>query len=182
MKLQRLIRWAIALPVILALGFTAWVTYAITKQNMTVLVSCADGENTYAVVQKFCKAYLWHFRGSAEDMKELEFNGGADYVLRGTAPFSEREALLRHLISKGLNISQKKQVNGWGFTPLHSAVLGLNEPELLLLLRLGARTDIQDDHFKRTPLELAQHLQQTRKHPEEFKRIAAILSSHQPSP
>jgi hypothetical protein len=57
-------------------------------------------------------------------------------------------------------------------------VLARREPEVLLLLRLGARTDIKDDRYKLTPLELAQHLQQTSRFPADFKRMEELLKQN----
>jgi hypothetical protein len=178
-RMQMVMHFSIVLIVVAMTIYTCGAMYVMVKQDMSELVSCADsGGIKFPFADKLCKAYLWHFRGSANDIRELEFNGGADHVLLGAAPFVEREALLKHLIDKGLDVNHKSEMNGWGLTPLHGSVIERNASKLLLLLHLGARIDIKDDHFKLTPLELAQHLQQTSKYPADFKRMEELLKQN----
>jgi hypothetical protein len=40
---------------------------------------------------------------------------------------TERELLIKHLMTKGLDINSKAGMNGYGLTPLHSMVIGRQE-------------------------------------------------------
>jgi hypothetical protein len=184
MKIRKFILWTGGLIAALVVVIAGLVAYAISTQSMTELVFKADNDGN-RMIQRLVRFYLWNFRGSPEDLRELEFNRGAALLLErveGDPPklisLTERELLIKHLMTKGLDINSKAGLDGYGFTPLHSAVLGRQEPEALLLLRLGARTDIKDDRYKLTALELAQHLQQTSRFPADFKRMEELLKQN----
>jgi hypothetical protein len=162
MKIRKFILWIAGLSAAIVMAIAGLAVYVISRESMTQLVFNADIDGYIPLVQKWTRFYLWNFRGSPEDLRELEFNGGAATLLRrieGDPPklmsLSKRELLIKHLMTKGLDINSKAGLDGYGFTPLHSAVLGRQEPEALLLLRLGARTDIKDDRYKLTALELS---------------------------
>jgi hypothetical protein len=184
MKIRKFILWIVGLAAAVVVAIAGLAVYGISRQSMTELVFNADFDGNF-VLQKWTQFYLWHFRGSPEDLRELEFNGGAGLLLErmvGEPPklisLTERELLIKHLMTKGLDINSKAGMNGYGLTPLHSMVIGRQEPEALLLLRLGARTDIKDDRYKLTALELAQHLQQTSRFPADFKRMEELLKQN----
>jgi hypothetical protein len=185
MKIRKFILWIVGLAAAVVVAIAGLAVYGISRQSMTHLMFNADMDGYIPLVQKWTRFYFWHFRGSPEDLRELEFNGGAAILLErieGDPPklmsLSKRELLIKHLMTKGLDINSKEGIDGYGFTPLHSMALGRKEPEVMLLLRLGARTDIKDDRYKLTPLELAQHLQQTSRFPADFKRMEELLKQN----
>jgi hypothetical protein len=185
MKIRKFILWIAGLSAAIVMAIAGLAVYVFSRESMTQLVFNADIDGYIPLVQKWTQFYLWNFRGSPEDLRELEFNGGAGLLLErmvGEPPklisLTERELLIKHLMTKGLNINSKAGMNGYGLTPLHSMVIGRQEPEAMLLLRLGARTDIKDDRYKLTALELAQHLQQTSKFPADFKRMEELLKQN----
>jgi hypothetical protein len=80
MAITNLIRWLFGFFVLAILVIVAFVAFAIASQNMSELVSYTDrGGNK--ILHKTLRYYLWHFRGSPEDLRELEFNGGAELLL-----------------------------------------------------------------------------------------------------
>src|SRR5262245_22725558 len=87
-------------------SYTALIVTAMTQKPFEHLLVCADaGGLNIPFSKNMCRFYLHNFRGSTEDIAALENGIGASFIAQGTAPLPEREAILKDLIAKGLDIN-----------------------------------------------------------------------------
>jgi hypothetical protein len=157
--------------------FVTLATYVIATQNIESLLTCVDSASPrFPFSSDLCRNFLFTFRGSKEDIDELQQGIGASFVLNGQSPIFQREQVLKFLVSKGLQINQ---VNVQQLTPLHGAVLANSADEVKVLLRNGADVHMKDKKFNLTPLEFALYLQEHGKIPEDRKAVISLLSSSQ---
>ena len=155
----------LALVIIIPTSWVGFTIYALTTFDLETLMiySTADASRIPGVVEY----YTLHFRGTKEDIANLEGRNGLSFVLGN----NETQAkFLNFLLEKGINVNKVSPIDG--ATPLHSAVL-LNDPELVkFLLDRGADPMIRKEkgggpasftEFDNlTPLELAHALSRNR--------------------
>lgn len=146
---------------IFGLAFFGYVTlalWAVARQEIEPLLVCADSGGLNVPFSKnICRAYLFNFRGTKQDISELQQGSGPSFAVQGESSLQEREQILKFLVNKGMNI------NGIGMhqlTALHEAVLANSDEEIEMLLRNGADAALRDKKFGLTPLELAISLEQ----------------------
>lgn len=147
--------------------------YAIANQNIEQLLVCADKGGMKIPLSKYlCKKYLLTFRGTSKDIDVLQHGIGALFVVEGESTASQRNTILRHLVSSGLDVNaiDKNQLR-----PLHGAVLNGSVVEVELLLRNGANPFLKDERFDFTPLELAIYIKNKNRLPGEYAEIISIL-------
>lgn len=155
-------------------GYITLSGYVVTNQNIEELLICSDKAGIYAIPfgKNVCRAYLFNFRGTPEDIATLHKGVGASFVTGGESSLPERERVLKYLIGKGLDVNQ---IDMHGMLPLHSAVVLNSADELEMLLRNGARPNVKDKRTGGTPLELAMKLQAKSKEPEKRQAVVSIL-------
>ena len=111
-----------------------------------------------------CTTYLFIFRGSQADIKDLYKIGGASGVIHSSASGNpdpegaKNEQILQYLVRKGLDVNAS--IVGSQTTALHLAV-GDNRDDLVkMLLRYGADINVKDKGgIGLTPLELVLELE-----------------------
>lgn len=138
-------------------GYVGLSVYVITKQEIEQVLLCVDqGGLKIPFSKALCREYFFTFRGSYEDIDALHKGVGASFVVQGKSAVSEREQVLKYLISKGLDVNH---IDMHQLSPLHGAVLSNSADEVEMLLRNGASINLKDQKFGLTPLELALKLQ-----------------------
>lgn len=138
-------------------GYAALIVTAMTQKPFEHLLVCADaGGLNIPLSKQMCRFYLRNFRGSPDDIAALESGIGASFIAQGKSPLPEREAILKDLTAKGLDVNH---IGVNGMTALHEAVLANAIDEVDLLIRNGANPAIKDKKYGLTPLELAEKLQ-----------------------
>ncbi len=170
----------LALVIIIPTSWVGFTIYALTTFDLeTLIIYSADDASRISGVVEY---YTLHFRGTKEDIANLEGRNGLSFVLGN----SETQAkFLNFLLEKGINVNKVSPVNG--YTPLHSAVL-LNDPELVkFLLDRGAEPTIRKEkgggsasftEFDNlTPLELAEKMSRNRPETDRSK-VKQILEEH----
>ena len=155
-------------------GYTTMAAYVVISQDIESLLICSDKPGVYKIPfgKNVCRAYLFNFRGTPEDIATLQKGIGASFVTGGESPLPERERVLKYLIGKGLDVNQ---IDMHGMLPLHGAVVLNSTDELEMLLRNGARPNLKDKRTGGTPLELAIKLKAKSKEPEKRQAVVSIL-------
>jgi hypothetical protein len=157
-------------------GYAGLSVYAIMDQEIESLLVCADsGGFKIPFSKNICRAYLFNFRGTKLDIADLEKGVGASFVVRGESPVLEREAVLKYLLGKNLNIDN---IGMHQFSALHEAVIVNSTEEVEILLRNGADTNIKDKKYGLTPLELAVKLQGEGTPGVDRKPVITLLESY----
>ena len=131
-----------SLLVILPMGFVGILIYGVAAQDIAKLIVCAHGA-CYSPFSEFAEWYLFHFRGTPEDLNDLDKSTGLSFVIRD-------EELLRFFIKKGVPINK---VDYQGFTPLHAAIIQNLPGSVKILLEHGADPNLKDSGG-RTALEV----------------------------
>lgn len=140
----------LAVPLILAVSLV----YLLTSQDIENLLVCSTSQSTRTWAKKICRYYLFHYRGTKDDIAELEKGPGLSFVLDDGREYAD------FLIQKGINVNKVSPTTG--ITPLFQAVVE-NDPKLVkYLLVKGADVNIKgyDKLLPRamTPLELVDYL------------------------
>jgi Ankyrin repeats (many copies) len=168
--MRKRIACAIGISAACYVGLSA---YVIAQQGIEDLLLCADkGGLRIPISKNLCRAYLFAFRGSRQDIEALHRGIGASFVAQGESSATEREQILRFLISKGLNVNN---IDAHKLTPLHSAVLANSAEEVELLLRNGASVSVKDERFKLVPLDLAIKLQKEGRLQNDRQAVISLL-------
>lgn len=153
--------------------YAALAAYVITSQGIQQLLVCADAGGLKVPYSKqICRAYLFIFRGSKQDIDALEKGAGALFVIQGESTTEEREEILKFLVSKGLDVNRASDMQ---LSPLHGAVLANSAEEVKLLLDHGANPKVNDDKVGATALEFALRLQSDAKSPSDYDEVIALL-------
>lgn len=164
-----------SIGVIALTGYVICAGYVVANQNIESLLVCADqGGLSIPFAKNVCRAYLFNFRGTEQDIADLEQGVGASFVVQGRSQLREREQVLEFLLKKNLNLNN---IGMHRLTPLHEAVIANSTDELTILLRHGADTNIKDEKFGLTPLELAVKLQSDSDQVDR-RPVVALLESH----
>lgn len=149
--------------------------YVLAKQEIEELLVCADNGGLKIPFSKcLCREYLFVARGSDHDIDVLHRGVGASFVIQGKSTVSEREQVLKFLVSKGLDVNH---IDIHQLSPLHGAVLNNSTDEIEILLRNGANTNLRDKKFSLTPLELALKLQSEDKLPSDRHAAITLLTN-----
>lgn len=172
---QTLIAFITVIGLVFA-GYIGLLVYAIAKQNTEELLVCADTESAFIrpFAKDICRAYLFAFRGTQQDIDFLHEGVGASFAVQGESSVAEREQVLKYLISKGLDVNH---IDMHQLTPLHGAVLANSADEVGMLLRNGASPHLKDKKFGLTPLELALKLDRENKLPEDRRAVISLLKN-----
>ncbi len=174
----------LALVIILPISWVGFTIYALTTFDLETLMIYSTSGDTCRIpnCDSVVEYYTLHFRGTKEDIADLEEGPGLSFVL-GNSETSAK--FLNFLLEKGINVNKISPIDG--ATPLYGAVL-LNDPELVkFLLDRGADPTIRKEkgggpapftEFDNlTPLELAHALSRNR--PEiDRSKVKQILEAH----
>jgi len=125
----------LSLTLLIGISYTALTGYAITQMTITELVICANENKAFYIPQMSCRAYLFKFRGTPDDIQDLKQHTGLDFVL-GVSDKENRDKMIRFFIGKGMDINDR--VDRHGNTAMHNAVLTNNAEHVEYLLSLGA--------------------------------------------
>gem|GEM_PF-2470936 len=153
-----------ALPGIILLmlvGVSATVLNGMRHYRVQQLILCSEPGNGFVIPAPICRQYLFHFRMERSDIQALQADGGVAFVLQSEHP--RRFELAARFLASGLdaNADIRAAQEERAYTALHSAAI-LNQPEnVALLLRHGADRSKPDSEGK-TPLQVAEQLQQQR--------------------
>lgn len=161
--------WRILLSIVFIaiIVFAGFIVYVLQSRDLQTLYICAT--SGAPVPSKVCEYYFFHFRGSKEDIAELENGVGLamvfqDKAVSDTYDWNKQKAYMDFLISKGIHINKINPINGE--SPLHAAVI-FNDVELAkYLLAHGADPALKStsierlpDYGDKTPLETAKLMQ-----------------------
>lgn len=161
MILKRVALWLFAIVLVLCMLGAARGVYALYHVPLGILIVCADGHGVRAPLPWICKQGIYAIRVKPQEVEELNRSAGATLAVQMNDKV-EAEKLLRFFLSRGVDInSVDTMFTNSGLTALHSAVLANATDEARLLIVNGAKTDVRDKQG-RTPLELAQFLQEQR--------------------
>ena len=146
---------------ILSLATLVTITLGYVLHRMTIqeLILCSEGQGGIRIPEGLCSTYLFHFRGTPNDISSLSEGAGLSFILNDPENSQKKYRIATFLIHKGLDVNDINHYGGDGFTPLHSAVVSNELPDVKYLLQMGANIELKDDHYRMTPLELGKHLQ-----------------------
>jgi hypothetical protein len=174
-KIRRILLFVLLLAVT---AYIALFAYAIPRQPIEDLLVCADsGGMKIPYSNKLCRSYLLAFRGTPEDIQDLNQGAGVGFVVQGISDAHEREEVLAFLVSKGLDVNRIRP-DDIPVRPLHASVLANQPDEVRMLLRNGADASLRGEHFHLTPLELARKLQAEGKTARDRSAIIALLQQN----
>ncbi|MBN4080607.1 ankyrin repeat domain-containing protein [Beggiatoa alba] len=129
-------KFVISFFIIASISITGTMTYAIKTLTINELIICTSNNEAFYIPQAVCEYYLINYRGSKEDIHDLENGNGLSFVAN-IDDLDKRYKLMDYFISKGLDVNGVSKIDG--LTPLHSAIL-LNDPDLVQYL-LSKRAD-----------------------------------------
>jgi len=134
----------------------ATIVYKLFDDDPVTLISCIDSNTSWYAWT--CKQVLRYKPLNDAAVRTLNGHAGAQYAVMMENQ-KEADDVLAALLAHGVDINAvNSQANGW--TALHLAI-GDQPEKVALLLKYGARTDLQDQDG-RTPLELARFAAQKR--------------------
>lgn len=169
----------LALAIIIPASWIGLTVYFMVNDDLEGLMVCATNEIACRIPDGVVEYYILHFRGTKEDIDELERGSGLSFVFGNR---ERRTKFLNFLLEKGINVNKISPIGG--YTPLHGAVLD-NDPEVVkFLLDHGADPTIRKKSYSSftefdnlTPLELAQAMSRNR--PEiDRSKVKQILEEH----
>lgn len=139
-RTNRFIKWgAIAVMVVVAGAYAEFLREAM-QYSPAALVVCSDGR--FTVLNWTCKQILKHHALTPETVAELNEDAGSRLTLYMRDRAASEEMLMIFL-GRGVDINApNKAVRNW--TALFGAVIGHEPFRVEMLLRHGARVDIQD--------------------------------------
>lgn len=150
------IKWIALSALGAVIVYTAAAAYVVTSQNINELVICANGKTlNVPFSDTVCRSYLYRFRGSAEDVRFLQDNGGVSFLLGAVEAAGERRRIIRFFAARGLDVDGQ---NRQGLRPLQAAVLQGSASTVRLLLELGADPGLSGRSVATKPLPLAEAL------------------------
>lgn len=141
------------------------------------LIAVYMDDETPAVFRWSAKQSLYWFHPDEADVKQLNREAGAQYVVDVLGP-DEARPVLRHLMDNGLDINSMSEAHGTTFTALHAAVITNNPEGVRLLLEFGADPTRRDGEG-RTPLELARFSSNRPNRVEDYSAVINVLEEAQ---
>jgi hypothetical protein len=141
------------------------------------LVAVYMDDETPAVFRWSAKQSLYWFHPDEADVKQLNREAGAQYVVDVLGP-EEARPVLRHLMDNGLDINSMSEVHDTTFTALHAAAITNNAEGAQLLLELGADPTLKDSEG-RTALELARYTSNRPNRVEDYSTVIDVLEKAQ---
>lgn len=169
----------LALVIIIPATWVGLTIYVMVTDDIEGLMICSTTDY-YRIPSSVCEYYTLHFRGTKEDIAQLEKGIGISFV------FSDkkmRAKFLNFLLDKGASINLVSPLDGG--TPLHAAVIH-NDPELVkFLLDHGADPTIRSGKhnlsFKEfdnmTPLEMLNKMEENRPGLTDRSKVKQILEA-----
>jgi len=159
---------------VIGLGF-----YNFKTMDITHLTTCAMDKGGV------CKMAMELLRGDEGDIKEIQANGGLNFIFAGfdgatsLVPVNKAEYNKRlfeiadYYLAREININQLSPIDQ--LTPLHTAVL-FNHPDVVrYLLNKGADKTIVSPKLNKTPQGLAKELQA--KGENDYSAVINLLSN-----
>ncbi|MBI3561656.1 MAG: ankyrin repeat domain-containing protein [Gammaproteobacteria bacterium] len=171
-----------ALVIIIPVSWIGFTVYALTTFNLETLMIYSTHGDACRIphCESVVEYYTLHFRGTKQDIADLEQGAGLSFVFGDS---ETRSKFLNFLIEKGINVNKISPIDG--ATPLHGAVL-FNDPELVkFLLDHGADPNMRKEknvnslpeYDNLTPLELVDVM--SRNKPEiDRSKVKQILVAH----
>lgn len=168
----------LALAIIIPAAWIGLTIYAMATDDLEGLMICSTSDTAYRIPKGVCEYYMLHFRGTKEDLANLEQRAGLSFIFSDP---KKRAKFLHFLVEKGINVNKVSPMTG--FAPLHIAAAS-DEPELVMfLLAHGAdptvkTRDLRAPEFDNlTPLELVEGM--SRSKPEiDRSKVKKILEAH----
>jgi hypothetical protein len=143
-------RISLSIVVVIPLAWIGLTIYMLSKMSITEIIVCTIDKDAYRIPQSICEWTLVNYRGTPEDLDDLDKNSGLSFVI-------EDEKLLRFFIAKGAPVNKR---NHQGYTPLHSAIIQNLPGSVKILVEHGADKNLKDKDG-RTPLELGKLMKVT---------------------
>ncbi len=168
----------LALVILLPASWIGLTIYVMVTDDLHGLMICATSETACRIPNGVVEYYILHFRGTKEDIADLEQSVGLSVVFNDP---QKRAKFLHFLVEKGINVNK---VSPLGYAPLHAAAGAYNDPELVtFLLAHGADPTIKTKKSKApeldnlTALELVEGM--SRSKPEiDRSKVKKILEEH----
>ena len=149
-RYKTILLWVTTTFVAVFLG--VWLYYvSIYFKDIYTLTACSQGQ-VELIPKSLCQAYLYNFRGTHDDVAEINHDGSLFEII-STTKKEDQSTLLEFLLKKGVDINGLNERTGT--SPLHAAVLGNDLEVVKLFLRYGANPLIKDKQSNLTPLEFA---------------------------
>ncbi len=170
----------LALVIIVPATWICLTIYVMVTDDLHGLMICSTSDEAYRIPKSVCEYYTLHFRGTKDDIAQLEKGIGISVVFGDE---KKRAKFLNFLLDKGANINLVSPLHG--STPLHAAVLH-NDPELVkFLLEHGADPTIRSSRhnlsFKEfdnmTPLEMLNQMEKNRPGLTDRSKVKQILEA-----
>ena len=171
MKLKRTIYWAIGIAVVASIAAYGEFARRTWQRDPSFLLACAEVDTLLA--SWTCKQALLHSTWNAEQVDSLNHSAGASLpVLMENSALAEEMLVL--FIARGVDVNAVSQDGSSAWTALHGMILEGNIERVRMLLKHGARVDIQSKTGL-TALDFSHQLE--KKYPDEQKRreIVALL-------
>ena len=155
----------LALVIIIPATWIGLTIYVMATDDLEGLMICSTSDEAYRIPKSVCEYYTLHFRGTKDDIAQLEKGIGISFVFGDE---KKRATFLNFLLDKGANINLISPLDG--MTPLHAAVFD-NDPELVkFLLDRGADPTIRKGKGfssatnvdNMTPLEMLNKMEENR--------------------
>lgn len=171
MNLKRTICWAIGIAVVASIAAYGEFARRTWQRDPSFLLACAEVDTLLA--SWTCKQALLHSTWNAEQLDSLNHSAGASIpVLMESSALAEEMLVL--FIARGVDVNAVSQDGSSAWTALHGMVLEGNIERVRMLLKHGARVDIQSKTGL-TALDFSRQLE--KKYPDDQKRreIVALL-------
>lgn len=123
-------------------------------ENVSLCVTHPEGDY---IPQPVCEYYLFHFRGTEEDIEYLEEGNGLTFFFE-LEDRQMRRRLMEFFLEQGISINKPSRIDG--LPPLHAAIL-MNQPRLVEFLRKHGADPTQID--RNHELTAKQYLELLRK-------------------
>lgn len=173
-KARRFLFRGILAALLIAAGVYAALVYSLVRQDPVFLLACMESEATWHAWT--CEKVLRHASLTPAQVHELNEAGGARFPVAMNNP-GRAEEMLALFLSRGVDIDARDpQAKGW--TALHGVSIAGEANRVAMLLRHGAKVDLRDED-ERTPLDLAQMVQQKRGSDSNIDETVRLLKAAQ---
>ncbi len=169
----------LALVIIIPASWISLIIYFMVTDHLPGLMICATSETACGHIPNgVVEYYILHFRGTKEDIADLEQGVGLSVVFNDP---QTRAKFLNFLVEKGINVNIVSPMTG--YAPLHIAAAS-DEPELVtFLLAHGADPTIKTkkndapELDNLTALELVEGMSRSKPETDRSK-VKKILEEH----